>query len=203
MNDQVSLSTKGMRASELQQKLIEWSVANSGYDSHRAYIGLSGIIDCDRVIYRRYFETREVPAEAKLKTKITYELEDALRNRLSDMGLAKPGVEISEFGGMVKGHTDGEIKGCLLEIKTVAEADHLPTNRVPYRVYWQVQAYMYYGDYRSAYVIYLDRSTGQIRVFDINLDDSMGRKIQAKLIRIIRAIECKTKPKCLCGKCQK
>ena len=190
-----------MRAFELQQQLVEWSALNSGHDAHRDYIGLSGIIDCERVIYRRYFERKDIPTEAKLKTKITYELESALRNRLIEMGLAKSGIEINVFDGMVKGHTDGEIKGCLLEIKTVAQADHLPNGKVPARVYWQVQAYMYYGEYRSAYVIYLDRSTGQVRTFDINIDEHMAQKIHSKLIRVIRDIQSKCEPPCTCGRC--
>jgi len=192
-------------ASNLEKKLIEWSVNNSGYDEHRDYIGLSTLADCSRIIYHRYFNRVGLAREGHLKTRYCYEVEENIKERFRRMGLYSPEKEISIFDGLVKGHTDGEILGYLLEIKTVPETDHIPRCSVyiPGKVYWQVQAYMLYGSYNRAFLIYLARKFGLFRVFIVTRDESLQSKINIRVNDLVEAVRRRKIPACECGKCEK
>lgn len=192
-------------APNFENKLIEWSVRNSGYDEHRDYIGLSTIGDCPRLIYHRYFNRTGISTEGHLKTRYNYEVEENIKNRLRQIGAYSPGKEISIHNGLVKGHTDGEISGCLLEIKTVPQTKYLPTNYsigISEKIYWQIQAYMLYGQYAVTLMIYFARDYGQFRIFAFAPDKSVQSKIDQKINRLIGAIRDRKVPSCECGRCE-
>lgn len=192
-------------ASQLQADLVDWSVKNSGYEDHRQYIGLSGIGDCERVIYDRVRNGgRAQPVAEHLKTRVSYELEEDLVRRLDAMGVYYPGETISLHGGLVQGHTDGVIKpSALLEIKTVQREEWLPKDyRLPNRVYWQVQGYMTFLKRSIAFVVYLARDTGAICVVAVKYNPGIGRQVREKVERIVKAVVGFERPGCSCGRCE-
>ena len=199
-----------MRADELQKRLVNWTVANSGHDERRHYIGLSGIWDCPRVIYDRYFQGQHANVARHMLTRLSYEIEDILVRRLSEMGIYGACREIVEFDGLVKGHPDGMLAGRsvpmhngladLVEIKTVALESHFP-ERLPRRVYWQVQAYMHYLGRKWAHVIYLARESGLVKVIPVRYSPEMGARVEAKVKRLVVAVRDVARPECECGKC--
>ncbi len=196
-----------MNASSLERNLIEWSVLNSGYDEHRNYIGLSGIGDCSLVIYRKYFNRTGASAESQLKTRYAYEVEQLIQKRLLDMGRSikgyLPGKEISLYDGLVQGHTDGEFDEDLLEIKTVPLFEHIPADgRIPWRPFWQSQAYMLYGNYERSLIIYFGRDYGIFKVFELWRDRRMGDRIMSKVDALVEFVRTKIPPPCDCGKCK-
>lgn len=191
-----------MKAFDLERLLVDWSVRHSGYDEHRNYIGLSGIADCQRVIYRRYFNETPASQELKPRTRYSYEIEANLIDRLNFIGIYKKGKSIKAYDGMVEGHTDGEISGSLLEIKTVPLMDYIPRERVPAKVYWQCQGYMYYGGYPATLLLCWARDGGQFRIFDLWPDHRIMMIIDRKIQNLIQCIKRKKEPPCQCGKCE-
>jgi hypothetical protein len=193
-----------MLTRNLQTTLVNYSVAQSGFSTRRNYIGLSGIADCEQVIYDRYRFGQQAGVDERLCTRLSYELEAALIERLKDLGLYWPGEEILLHGGLVQGHTDGQIDGReVLEIKTLPKAIWLPENgRVPRRVYWQVQAYMHYLQHAWAHVLYLARDTGELRAIGVRYNLALGKDIEAKVERLVSAVQEVKRPECSCGRCE-
>jgi len=192
-----------MNTREMDRLFIEWTAENSGYDEHRNYIGLSTIADCPREIYRRYFDSTPASVSSRLKTRASYEIEENLKNRFRKMGVYGEGIEISLYNGLVKGHTDGEIWGRLLDIKTVPLTEHLPRdNNLPSKVFWQIQAYMFFGGWEDSVVLYFARDFGVHKFFYVRYHESMGKKIETKLTGILRDIEPATPSQCECGRCR-
>lgn len=188
----------------LQDALINWTVKNSGHENHRCYIGLSGIADCSQSIYDRYMHGQPANGiDGHLKTRISYELEADLIQRLKNIQTVKPAQEISLYDGLVRGHPDGIIGRDLLEIKTVAEEQHFPTEmHLPRRVYWQVQAYLHYTGLKVAQVVYLARANGAICVITSRYNPSLGALIVEKIEDLVVAVKEYRRPACSCGKCE-
>ncbi len=191
-----------MKATDLERILMDWTLRHSGYDEQRHYIGLSGIADCPRILYHRYFnETPATPA-LKLRTRYSYELEAILIERLTGIGVYKKRKEpITAYHGVVQGHVDGEISGDLLEIKTVPLGDHIPNGRIPAKVYWQCQGYMYYGHYPATLCLYFARDSGQFKIFDVWPDRKIMMTIDRKIQDLIETIHKTQPPRCECGRC--
>lgn len=190
--------------SELISELISWTVGHSGYEEARQYIGLSGIADCEMELFERYVHgSGRQGVAAHLKTRISYELEEALKKRMREMGRYGDPELISLQAGLVQGHTDGwdRASGELIEIKTVPTRDQFPEGgRIPNRHFWQVQAYLHYTKRESAQVIYLARASGDLMVVRVRRQGEMGRKIEEKLARMARACREMQKPACTCGR---
>ncbi|MFA6270908.1 MAG: hypothetical protein WC657_06920 [Candidatus Paceibacterota bacterium] len=142
---------------QLQSELISWTVGHSGYEEARQYVGLSGIADCEVEMFERYVHgSGRQNVAAHLKTRICYELEEALKKRLKEMGRYGEPEMISVHAGLVQGHTDGWDRASdeLIEIKTVPTSDQFPEEgRIPNRHFWQVQAYLHFTKREAAQVI--------------------------------------------------
>ncbi len=193
-----------MRTSDLQAELIDWSVKNSGFEPGRDYIGLSGIGDCEVVIYERLRGGQRAGIDEQLKTRISYELEASLIERLKAMNLYQVGETISLCNGLIQGHTDGLIAGReVLEIKTLEKAAYFPGNGVPSRrITWQVQAYMHFLKRPWCHLIYLARDTGGIFCLGVRYDPKMGERIDTKIKRLVTAVKDVQRPRCTCGRCE-
>lgn len=191
-----------MMQQDLEQRLVAWSAEHSGHEVQRAYVGLSGIGDCERVIFDRYVEGTPATVGEQLKTAVSYELERAVQARLAGLGLWEPGPAICLYDGLVQGHTDGMTPGhALIEIKTVALAEHLPHGRLPQRVLWQVTAYMRWTGLRPCHVVYLARDAGALQVYTVDEDLRLSDMVHTKLVRVVTAIREGRRPGCSCGRC--
>jgi len=190
-----------MNAAELQQTLLDWSVKHSGYEDHRNYIGLSGIGDCPKIIFRRYFNSSVIQVKEHLRTRYSYEIEGIIKERLRKMGILAIGKDISAHLGRVQGHVDGVVAGKLLEIKTVPLAVDLPFVRIPWKVYWQVQGYMHFGGYDETLIIYFARADGTFRTFEVLADPMVAVEMDAKIKSILECIDRRLPPICECGRC--
>lgn len=190
-----------MRSEELQRRLTDWSVINSGYDEKRNYIGLSSIADCQRILYRKFFNRTGTSIEQRLRTRASYEIEFNLKERLKAMGFLKPGKEIRLYEGLVQGHTEGEIVGNLFEIKTVPLSEHFPDGKIPAKSYWQCQGYMKYGKYPMTLLLYYGRDDGLFKFYEVHPNEGIMQLIEAKIHRLVDAVTKKCEPICECGKC--
>ena len=191
-----------MKSADLQSQLITYSADTCGHLESRGYIGLSGIGDCARVTYDRYTQGKPAPLCDRLKFKLSNELEAALIARITDLGVYGPRREIVLHGGLVQGHTDGELDGDLLEIKTLACEKYIPTaGKIPTRIYWQVQAYLRYGPYRLAHLLYLARDTGAIVVLPVVPNRYTQDAIARTIDLLVNAVAKAQRPICTCDRC--
>jgi hypothetical protein len=194
-------------SNDIQTALVNWTVTHSGHENNRSYIGLSGIGDCDRICYDRYFHGSPAHGvNGHLLCRISYELEAALIERLKASGLYTPADPISLYDGLVQGHPDGFINSFvdhdLLEIKTVAEEQHFPKNgRVGRRIYRQVQAYLHYTKRKRAQVLYLARANGALAVVTLGYNPTVAFEIVGKLEHLVQAVKNVRQPNCTCGRC--
>lgn len=199
-----------MDAITISRALTNWTVANSGHEPRRKYIGLSGIGGCERAMYETALHGGTMSVGEHLRTRISFELEAAVIGRLREMHMYGEREEISLFNGMVQGHTDGTIsvtQGALpavLEIKTVARMEYFPRDeRLPRKVYWQIQAYMHYLQREEGIVIYLERANGDLRVYRVWKNARIGQEIEEKVARVMLAVKNYEPPACSCGNCGK
>lgn len=198
-----------MKSQLLQSALIDYLARNSRHESHRRYIGLSSIADCDLVLYDRFFRGQQVTVGEKLKHFLAYEIQDILTRCISDSFQYIPSQAIGLHGGLVQGHTDGalvfENQTDLVEIKTIERESYLPIpgQRLPNRHFYQVQAYLHYTGLIHAHVIYLARDTADLRVVGLTYNQTVGRQIAAKVDRLAHAVSESIRPTCTCGKCLK
>ncbi len=191
-----------MRPLDRESALREWTLKNSEYDERRNYIGLSTILDCPRAIYNRFFSKTSISIHQHLRTKYSYELERIIRKRLAAIVALEEPRELSLFGGLVKGHTDGAVGKILLEIKTVQIEDHFPIHSIPTKVNWQCQAYMTYGNYDSALVLYFSRENGAFRVYGVHPERPIITQISRKLNGLVASVKAMNPPIYICGRCQ-
>jgi hypothetical protein len=193
-----------MQSQHLQTAIVDYTArVSSRHVERRDYIGLSGIADCERVIYDRYMFGDPHQTHARLKDALGYDLETALIQRLTALELYRPAPAIYLFDGLVQGHPDGEVGGDLLEIKTVPMESYIPEyTRLPVRVFYQVQAYLAFTSYQHAHVVYLARDTGAIRVIGLTRSAEMGFKIEQKIFRLVEAVRANSRPDCTCNRCR-
>src|SRR5690606_15401377 len=95
-----------------------------------------------------------------------------------------PFPEIRMQWGLVSiaGHPDLSFNGYPADCKSVPLDEHLPKDgKLPRKVYWQMQAYMFYTQKDRALVIYESRETGLIRHYWIRANLSIQRQIHSKL----------------------
>ncbi len=199
-----------MNAKEIQDQLMDWTVANSGAET-RNYLGMSRISECSLVLYREIVNggQRDWSLEMHLNCYNGYLFEHDMKNRLAAVGLYKPGGErevVSDFDRRFRGHIDGEVyDGRLLEIKSTVQDNliHIvQIGRIPRRHFSQVQVYMRHGGYSEAIVVYVARDTGFVHVAEIQQVRAVQDKLDEKAARILAAIDLNLNPpRCECGKC--
>ena len=189
-------------STDLQRQLTNYIVMHSGHDRRRPYIGLSGIGECEAEIYDRYVHGTPASIEEQMTTAISYDLERALIEKLKKLRLFKEGPEIVLYNGLVQGHTDGMVGRDLLELKTIEREQWFPEHHLPFRIFYQVQAYLHYLNLSWCQVVYLARDTGAVRVYGIRQDERKGEEIAQKLDRLVTAVTNMVRPECSCGRCK-
>src|SRR5687767_13588039 len=139
---------------------------NSGYDTHRQYLGMSGINGCPRILYTNFL-TGTTPSEISFRNAYRgYMFEREVKKILTAVGLFVPGSEKTlnaPWDKRFEGHTDGEDPdGDLVELKSVnskAFAEIKESGKLRHREYWQVQSYMLYGPYAKGTTYFINTET--------------------------------------------
>jgi hypothetical protein len=193
-------------AFQLKENLEKVTISNSNYEKQREYISLSHISECPTKIYSDFKNGYSQPdIFGLLKCYKGYQEEQDIKRRLK---VCYPGYietkEISIYNGLFKGHTDGELMGCLIEIKSFAKNEYIPQSyeKISYRIKCQIQAYMIYGCYSTCYLIMESRESGMITVLEVMKDEKLMEIILKKMEILLKASENNKVPICICGKCQ-
>lgn len=206
-----------MFAQDIQTKINEYLERNSGYERQRNYLGMSQIANCPRLQYLEFMQGRSVALQNHLDCYKGHLFEMDVYQRLVAMGIVEHygpvndpvnprGKElVAPFDSRFRGHTDGEtVDGELLEIKSVdvmALAKLRQMGRAKYAHFLQVQAYMRYGPWAHALIVYVCRDSFEHLVLHSARSKRHGDELEAKAIGVLEAIDAKQPPKCECDRC--
>lgn len=150
-------------------------------------------------ILERYRNGYNPDADQKLKLFQGTQSERGMRGRL-EIVCKKLGLEwgeprvLSAYGGRLTGHTDGDIDGeTVVEIKTVPDVEILhrmkSDGRVPFKVFSQVNAYMLWGPFKRALVIYETRNEGFLWLVEVLPNNRVQAELQAKVESVLAQIK--------------
>jgi hypothetical protein len=176
--------------SKIIKKLEEYTAANSHFETARNYLSLSHAALPAGAILEQYEKGFEDSLATRLKCYKGYQMERDLLGRIKAVfgNDIETGLEISAFDGLVKGHPDFFFKGAPADVKSVLLDDWLPVERLPRKVFYQMQAYMKYSGRAEALVIYESRETGNMRAFFIPQNWRIQEEIDGKYSQIVEQI---------------
>lgn len=177
---------------DISRELETWTIANSKYEDKRDYIGLSQASLSEEEIIRNYMAGfPEIDDTAKLRCYKGYQGEADLLRRLKIVygdRVQIPAQEISAFDGKVLGHPDFDFEDDPADCKSVPMDAHIPTGKLPRKVFMQAQGSMWFKKKRRALVIYESRESGIIRHFWVYPIEPVQREIEAKYRNVVKTI---------------
>jgi hypothetical protein len=197
-----------MLASDIQKRIMGFIYARSGFEPRRQYVGMSHIADCPRRLAEDMRKGQAADDERHRMAFLGYSIEQIERDILMSTGIMRAaGREIvAEFDERVRGHVDGEtVDGDLIEIKSVSVLRFekvLAEGRALRAHFEQVQAYMHFGGYRHAEIVYVCRDDFRHKVIHAAYNMGVGERLEAKARALLAALDANVKPKCECGRCQ-
>jgi hypothetical protein len=157
----------------------------SGFETKRSYLSLSHISLEDEEILSQWFTGFRDSLMIRLKCYKGYQMERDLVNRvISIYGTDRAKLNVEVGKGLWKGHVEIVLDDVPTDCKSVPLDEHLPQDRLPRKVYWQMQAYMLYGNWDTGRIIYESRESGVIRDYIVFPNSSIQRQIEEKRKRI-------------------
>lgn len=197
-----------MRAETLKQALQD-AVVHTLEDG-RDYLGMSQIGRCSRELYEQMVYGQRQPWGRWLwlcHEGYVHQADVLERLRQERVPVLNANRElVAGFDERFRGHIDGEVDGDLLEIKSVndwaalreiVERGPRPRDRD------QVQAYMRYGGYARALIVYKARQSGELWVCWESLDEERGAALERKAQAVLAAVDARQPPACDCGWCER
>lgn len=174
------------------QKLEQFTIDNSNFDTKRDYISMShAYLSIDELI-NQYKNGFEYSKEIALKCYKGYQMEKDLLERLEEifnLSIEIPGQELIACSGLIKGHPDFNFEDYPGDIKSVLMDEWLPKNgKLPKKVYWQMQAYMKYSCKEKSVIIYESRQTGLLQEIWIRKNEKIQEEIHNKFMEIDRIL---------------
>lgn len=176
----------------------------------RAYLGMSALGQCPRKLYDDLVRGRTAPdLRGRRLFHEGYLHEADVVRRLQRAGIAvheaQPEV-VAEFDARLRGHVDGRLcDGSLLEVKSVygEKFYRIVREGAPGFHRAQVQAYMRWGGYPRAWIVYKNRENGDLWMVLEMRDGMFGDALERKARAILAAVDGrKGLPPCECGRCQ-
>lgn len=196
---------------DLKSSINEYIQRHSNYDEHRNYLGISKISECPTRVYDEFLEGAPGSESIYRMCYAGYEQEKMILEMLSGIGFARILTNenkevIAPFDDRLRGHIDAEdYVGNLLEIKSVNSVKFnkiVQAGRSLPNHYIQVQLYMRYGRWKSAWIVYRCRETYEHHFIYVNYYAKMADEYERKAKRILAAIDQKIRPECECGRCK-
>ena len=191
-----------MNAQEAQTRIMNYIRANSGFETHRTYIGMSHLSECLRKQYFDYRDGLTPTDQSYLGAFAGYTFERIEKDILGEIGIIQE-VEreiVAPFDNLVRGHIDAEtVDGDLCELKSVNARKFERVEAGPLKEHIeQVQAYMHFGGYKQTLLVYVCRDTFDHKVFTINYRPDVGEQLEWNAKVLVDAIHNNTPPACTC-----
>lgn len=170
----------------IAKQLEQFTASIASFDTTRNYISMSHAALDEQEIRNQIDKGFEDTLPIRLRCYKGYQMEADLLNRLKKLfpDKVKTGIEYVAFDGIVKGHPDFEFEGYPADCKTVPLEEYL-RDRVSKKIYWQMQAYMYWSSKEKALVIMEARDSGAIRDYWITANQSIQYDIGTKYARLV------------------
>ena len=191
-----------MNAQEAQIRILNYIRANSGFETHRPYIGMSHLGSCLRGQYFDYMDGLTATDQSHLGAFAGYTFERMEKDILGEIGIIRE-VEreiVAPFDNLVRGHIDAEtVDGDLCELKSVNARKFERAELSPLKEHIeQVQAYMHFGGYKQTLLVYVCRDTFQHKVYMIHYLQDVGQQMEWYAKVLVDAIHTNTPPACTC-----
>lgn len=176
----------------ISQELEDWTDINCGLEEKRDYIGLSQASLTEEEIINNYMAGfPEGDHLLRLRWYKGYQMEADMLKRIKTVfgdRVTIPAKEITAFGGKVLGHPDFDFDDDPADCKSVPLDAHIPTGKLPKKVWAQSQATMFYKKKTRALVVYESRESGIIRHFWVYPVPAVQVEIHAKYSNVVRRI---------------
>ncbi|MCS7105318.1 MAG: PD-(D/E)XK nuclease family protein [Thermofilaceae archaeon] len=118
------------------------------------------------------------------------------------LGSGEKSFEKTVEGVIVRGRLDRELESCIVEFKSVTS---IPEKPRPYHVD-QAQIYMWLTDKEQAFVVYVSKSTGEVKAFKVERDEARIQELLRKAveysIHLQRGFPPPPEPGWLCKYCE-
>lgn len=196
-----------IKPQELEAKIVANLSQRSGLQTRRAYLGMSQIWKCPRVLFEAWHNGVDTTEFSHRMAYTGYMHERDVLDRLREMGVATLTRRevVADFDDRLRGHTDGEMSwGDLLEIKSVSAHRFemvVYHNRALFEHVDQVQLYMLYGKFEWCWFIYVNRETFEHKVMRVAFNPKRAAQLVEKAKRVLAAVDAGVLPDCDCGKC--
>jgi len=184
-----------LTAKELKEYLMYETCVQCGHEERKYELHMSQLWKPVNQIVDELLNGVQVTTIDRLKFYQGNEAERNMRDRLQGIcevkNLPMGGKKkIYGFEGRLQGEIDGDIDNkILLEVKTVPNDDALAAatrdNTVPFRVFAQVNGYMYWGKYDRTIVIYESRGTGKLWCVDVEPDLKLQEELADKALMVL------------------
>jgi hypothetical protein len=172
--------------------LIHYTCEHSNFEEKRDYISMSNAILSVEELISQYFSGYTADEIQLLKCYKGYQMEKDLLIRLGETynDKVKFKIEIKAFDGLIKGHPDFSFDGFPGDCKSVLKDEWIPLpNKIPQKIYWQMQSYMLYMNQNKALLIFESRESGIIKDIWINSHSTIQNKIHEKFTIISQKIK--------------
>src|SRR3972149_10017116 len=154
-----------MNALDVQNKINEYIIENSGWEPTRQYLSISHVSGCPLRAVREYRDGFSIDSNTHRMCFAGYEQEKSIREMLIKTGvITQVGIEVvAPFDARLRGHVDG-VSGttALIEIKSISTRKWeklIRDNRAFYEHFTQCQLYMLYGGWKETVIVYRNRET--------------------------------------------
>lgn len=175
----------------ITEALLGYTALHSNFESSRNYVSLSKAIASVEKLINDYKNGFADSLTVRLKCYKGYQMEADMKRRIKTVfpDNYSEAPEISVHGGLIKGHPDFLFNGYPGDCKSVLMDDWIPKDKIPSRIYFQMQAYMLYMKKTESIVVFESRESGMIQDFKVYANFKIQKQIEDKYNEIARILK--------------
>lgn len=195
-----------MDGRELREKLEERTLELAGE--------VAGVVDelrmediwrCQAELYDLLVKGQETPGivRAQLQHEDDLQVGDVLLRLREVTSVEQVGEVVAGWDERYWGHVMGSVGGMLLDVRSVGAQrfdEVMETRQALGPDYDQVQAYMQYGGFEEAMVVYKDRERGRFWPVKVWANADRQAKLDEKARRVLAGVDRGERPECTCGR---
>jgi len=185
----------------LHELLLQETINTCGHEERKGQLSMSWLSLPVEEIVQRVKNGHHEGLEKKLKFYQGTRAEEGMRTRLKAVLAFSPGQAIGEwkeprlltaYEGRLTGHTDGAIGDTVVEIKTIPDRRAMEEmqhrGKLPFKVYAQVQSYIFWGRFRDGLVIYETRVEGEQSLVPVMPNRHVQEELRQKAEQVIKLL---------------
>jgi len=173
---------------KLEDDLVKITSKKSNYETKRNYIPMSQAYKTEEELISDYKNGYSDNELIRLKCYKGYQMERDIIEILTDIYGEEITTDIclSAYSGLVQGHPDFKLWGMFGDVKSVLMDKWIPDpDRIPRRVYMQMQSYMLFSNTKRCLLIYESRESGLLKVISVHANDNVQLEINIKFKHVV------------------